>query len=459
MLVARGTPNAVILAMAEHLTWPGYPVQQTRDELIRMIEGARRKGYSDDVDDVMDVQSQDAAVTPFPASPLELPDPAQIPPRRWVYGRMLVAQYISLISAPGGVGKTACFTGIGIAIAANKDVLRDHVYCGGAKVLICGLEDPRDELDRRVAAAMLHHQMPADKLRDRLISVDGRKDRLTIARLDKDGVTITYPDKDRLIARIQADEVGVVIVDPFVNSHALQNSNDQINAAVRAWAEVADETDSAVLLIHHTRKGAVAGDPDASRGASALNAAARVHLTLVAMSDEAEMFGIAETDRRRYIRLDNAKANLAPADNARWFRLVDIPLGNAAPEYPEGDNVQAIEHWEPPGAFGGTDMQTLARVLERLAAGPGAGEQYAYRSSSRDRWAGHVIIAETGKSEADAKRILKAWKASGLIKIELYHSPSRRADILGIQINNDLLIQMKHGIEVRRLWKPCRKRT
>ena len=448
MMVSRGFPDWSILTMAEHLTWPNYSVQQTRGELLKMIEGARRKGFDPGVaDDVMDVAAKDETAEPFPASPLELPEPATIPPRQWIYGRLLVARYVSLISAPSGVGKTALAIGIGISIAANKSILGDRVYCGGGKVLICGLEDPRDELDRRVAAAMLHHQITAEQLRGRLFSVDGRKDRLTIARLHKDGASVVYPDKERIIARVRADAIRVIIVDPFVNSHALpENSNDLINAAVRAWAEVADETDCAVLLIHHTRKGAVAGDPDASRGASALNAAARVHATLVAMSpDEAQMFGISEAQRRRHIRLDSAKANLAPPGDAQWFRLADVPLRNATPDYPDGDSVQAIEHWEPPAAFAGADMPALVRILDRLNAGPGEGEQYAYRSNSRDRWAGNVITAETGKNEADAKRILKAWKASGLITTEPYDSPDRREEIPGLQVNEVLLVQMKQA--------------
>ena len=90
-------------------------------------------------------------------------------------------------------------------------------------------------------------------------------------------------------------------------------------------------------------------------------------------------------------------------------------------------------------------MPALVRTLDRLNAGPGEGEQYAYRSNSRDRWAGNVIMAETSKSEADAKRILKAWKASGLITTEPYVSPDRREEIPGLQVNEVLLAQMKQA--------------
>ena len=48
MLVARGTPTTVILAMAENLTRPGYRIEDTRRDLSQMIDGARRKGFAPD---------------------------------------------------------------------------------------------------------------------------------------------------------------------------------------------------------------------------------------------------------------------------------------------------------------------------------------------------------------------------------------------------------------------------
>jgi hypothetical protein len=45
MLVAKGVPNFVIEAMAEHVTLPGYTVEQTRIELQDMVSRAQRKGF------------------------------------------------------------------------------------------------------------------------------------------------------------------------------------------------------------------------------------------------------------------------------------------------------------------------------------------------------------------------------------------------------------------------------
>ena len=44
-LVTKNVDDQIILLMAEALTLPGYTVDQTKAEMQRMIDGARRKGY------------------------------------------------------------------------------------------------------------------------------------------------------------------------------------------------------------------------------------------------------------------------------------------------------------------------------------------------------------------------------------------------------------------------------
>jgi hypothetical protein len=62
----------------------------------------------------------------------------------------------------------------------------------------------------------------------------------------------------------------------------------------------------------------------------------------------ARELGIEEGDRWRYVRVDSAKVNIAPAAaTAKWFRLVGVPLGNASIVYPSGDEVQTVEPWTP----------------------------------------------------------------------------------------------------------------
>ena len=115
MLVARGTPSSVILAMAEHLTWPSYTVKETREDLVKMIEGAWRKGFgepdadgdNDVVDDVMNVPPKAAAPSPDLGIWNAGLDDYGFPPRGWLLGTIFCGRFLSSLIADGGVGKTA----------------------------------------------------------------------------------------------------------------------------------------------------------------------------------------------------------------------------------------------------------------------------------------------------------------------------------------------------------------
>ena len=56
------------------------------------------------------------------------------------------------------------------------------------------------------------------------------------------------------------------------------------------------------------------------------------------------------TPRSEYVRCDDGKVNYAPRGEPVWFHLVNVPLDNTDVDaiYPEGDQVQTIERWDPP---------------------------------------------------------------------------------------------------------------
>ena len=372
----------------------------------------------------------------FPAKAASLRPGHLIPPREWLYGTQLVRRYISVMVAPGGVGKTTLSLGMALSLAHGRGLLGEWVH-QRVNALCCFLEDPEDEFDRRVAAGMIHHRLDDAELRGRVHLFNGRERRLTIAALDVDGVTVTYPDKEAVIAYIQENEIGAVFVDPFVNSHELdENSNPHINAAARAWAEIANTTGCAVMLVHHTRKGAVAGDMESGRGAAALRDAARVGLTLTAMSpEEAAESGIEEERRRLHVRLDDGKGNMAPAaGDAVWYRLVSVALGNGTPQYPKGDFVQAIERWQKPSAFKDLSAADLNEALDAIAAGPGQGQRYSLSNAGRGggtRWAGRVLMERHGRNADQAKAMLDTWERNGLLVPDTYRDPVTRKEGTG----------------------------
>lgn len=378
---------------------------------------------------------------PLSIRPASLRPGSAIEPRQWLYGAIAIRRYVAAVIAPGGIGKTALGTAIGLAVATGQPIIGDPVH-DATNVLFSNLEDPEDEFDRRLAAAMLRHRIDARDVAGRIFVIHGRERRLTIAALDPDGASVCYPDKDALIRAITEEGIGLVIVDPFVNSHEVdENSNPHINAAVRAWAEIADATGCAVILIHHTRKGAIAGDADSGRGANALIGACRAVYSLTAMSaEEAGEHGIPEEERRQYVRLDGAKANLSRATGkTRWYKLDSIALGNGTPDYPKGDHVQALTAWQPPSVWQQLSEEDIGAALRRIAAGPGQGQRWTLsRRHPATRWAGRVLVDDFGLTEAQAATVLAAWESNNLIREVEYHDPIIRKLRSGVEVRNAL---------------------
>lgn len=384
---------------------------------------------------------------PFLATPLLASELENIPPRALIYGHFLFRKFISAIGAPGGAGKTAYAFGVALAIATGNPILGEPVHEMG-NVWIYNLEDPRTELLRRFKAALLGHDVHFETIQDRIFLDSGRDRPLIIASALRDGSVIAWPQVDSLIAELRARDVRVLIVDPFVRSHRVEeNVNDQVDFVAAQWAMVADAADCSILLVHHFRKGGLSGDAAAFRGASALIDASRAAVTLATMSPEdAGKLGVTEKNRWRYIRLDNAKLNLAPPpENAIWLELTGIDLDNAQ-DGRKSDNVQTVRPWAAPSPWEGFSMADALRVLELIDAGPSPGEFYALGRQARNRWAGTVIVLQTGKTPEQAVSILKEWRDNGLLEEGQYASPQLKARMTGcVRLNQAKFDDMKRG--------------
>jgi RecA-family ATPase len=331
-------------------------------------------------------------------------DPTEIPPREWVLGTTLLRGYASILGSMGGVGKTAYAIALALAfITGRRDMIDQHVFQSG-KAWFLTLEDDREELQRRIAAAMIAHDIAADQVGGRLFINTASERPLLLARAEIDGTFIVCEDVERLVDGIKAQAIGLTIIDPLVKSHAvIENSNEHMDRLIGTANDIARATRSSVLLATHFRKGGGDnGTRDAIRGGSALIDGARIVRTLMPMTEkEAEALKIAPDEAFRYVRVHDAKANLAPKGRAAWFELVSIPLGNREvnPTYPAGDNVQAAKVWKPPNAFDSVDRSAMKRIFARLRGEPEPGWFYSPESRAKF-WAGTVIIEEADKSRS-----------------------------------------------------------
>jgi hypothetical protein len=150
---------------------------------------------------------------------------------------------------------------------------------------------------------------------------------------------------------------------------------------------------------------------------------------------EAQTFGIPDRERRFLIRYDGAKENITPPTEAKWFRLVGVPLGNGTETYPSGDNVQTVEVWVPPDAWIGMNVRACNEVLDAIDAGLDDGNRYT-DDPKGERAAWRVIVKKVpDKTEADAKRIVRTWVTNGVLTKLKYTNPATRQPVTGLEVN------------------------
>lgn len=378
------------------------------------------------------------ALSAVPLAPVAAMPPASIPPREWLYGRTVLAGYPTAVVAPGGAGKSAYAMTMALSMALGRSLLPGEAPHRALHVLYFNAEDDMREQSRRYAATIDLHNAQHSSLGGRLFLASGRDLPLKLARMGKDGPEEVPGMVDWLIDQLKAHKIDVLFLDPLGALHSLpENSNEAVNFLAGIIRRIAQEAGVAIVILHHTSKAAAmdmdAAGAGAARGASALVDAMRIVIQMRPMNgQEAAKLGIPEIDRRRYIRIDNGKANFAPLEEARWVRMVPVNLNNGTPDYPHGDSVGAIEGWTLPAAAGGT-VTDLAAVQAAISA--------AQNPPRKDRrspeWVGWIVARalglDTGTPAQSAKSrtatqagnlarigfMLDGWLASGaLVEIE-----------------------------------------
>jgi hypothetical protein len=360
------------------------------------------------------------------AQPYVWSDPKIIPPRQWLHAGHYIRGFVSATIAPGGLGKSSKQLIEAIGMVIGRDLLRGTTAKKKLKVWYWNLEDPRDEINRRIAAILLHYKIHPDEIEGRLFINSGRNDPLVIAEKQRDNITICLPVVEALKAEILRLGIDVVIIDPFVSCHRLpENDNGAIDAVVKIWAAIAEETNCSIELAHHVRKpsNSSAGaefDVNDARGAGSLIAGARSVRVLNVMSkEEAEAARIPEKGRRAYFRICSAdgKANMRPAsDQTDWHKFVSVCLGNETADDP-ADDIGVVIAWKCPGLFDDMAVSDLFTIQKEIAAGE-------WREDFRSpEWAGNAvarILKLDIKKPADRKRIqsmLAVWIEKNAIKI------------------------------------------
>jgi len=371
-------------------------------------------------------------------------DAASIPPRQWLYGTHYCREYVSTTFATGGVGKSSLKIVEAMAMASGQPLLGVEVRRPLRVWYWCG-EDPREEIERRAAAAMMRHGLTAEDLGGRLFFDSGRDAgaQIVMGVQQMGAAKIVDPCRLGLAAAIREREIDVLIVDPFVSAHKVtENDNNAIDAVGKAFAWVTTAAGCAIELVHHTRKtnGAEATVSD-GRGAQALHDLSRsVHVLNKMSAREAVRAGIREDVRWRYVRIDDGKASMAPPHAATWFQLDTMGLDNARGDYDE-DRVGVACPWEWPEveAVALTPAQQI-EVQERVRRAGPAGCRENPRANA---WVGRIVADVMGVDVGDeAARVAVSDVTAQLLRTRILVVVERRVDgreVRCVEVGDDVV--------------------
>lgn len=361
-------------------------------------------------------EPQDEPETAAWPSPYDMFDAAALAPRQWLYGRHYLRRFVSVLASAGGIGKTSLQIVEALAMVTGRPLLGEDVH-EPCPVWIINLEDPIDEMQRRILAAMQHYGIHPDEVRGRLFVDAGRDFRLKFASQTKHGIIPNAALVEHMAKRIPERGIGAVFIDPFVGAHEVnENDNMAVNAVVDLIRALADGTGAAFGLVHHIRKGnGEDASIDSVRGAGSLIGAARAARVINKVSEEdAVKLCVPPEEARGIFRVDDGKANLAPpADVATYRRMIGVKI-------PNGEWVGVAVPFAMPDAFDGVTVRDLIDVQKAVSNRCEDGNPPRFSDKAGEDWIGvlvaSVLSLDIEEDRAKVRKLVASWIKSGALR-------------------------------------------
>jgi RecA-family ATPase len=283
-------------------------------------------------------------------------------------------------------------------MAIGRKLLNDAVAEGRQlRVVLINLEDDRNTMDKRIAAATRHYRLTKEDAGDRLIVKARGEIKIKIARQLRSGDVERNELMIRALTNLMIEKrADVLSIDSFIRTHGVnENDNSAIEEVVECFEEIAIAANCAVHLWHHTRKENGQGATvDSSRGArSFIDACRSVRVIERMPKEEARKLDLEHG--AYYFRSFSGKLNFAPpAEQSDWFKIESVNIENA---FPFGDDVGVVTPWQHPGARE-ADLTADVVALVREAVGL---EPRWRESPKADMWVGKAVAPILGLSPED----------------------------------------------------------
>lgn len=210
----------------------------------------------------IDVQTPDLPATPESPWPVvrasEIPSEAGGQP--WLIERLWSAQAVGFVAGPPKSYKTWTVLEMAVAVASGTPCLGAFPVHRSGPVLLYAAEDSMPALRLRLQALAANHQLPFDQLDIGIIQVDA-------LRLDRPA------DRDKLTATVAVHRPALLILDPLVRLHGLdENQAGPMADLLSHIRSLQRATGTAIAIVHHATKNSAHSASQSLRGSSDLYA-------------------------------------------------------------------------------------------------------------------------------------------------------------------------------------------
>lgn len=283
-------------------------------------------------------------------SPLDWNTLASITPpaRDWIIDHWIPRNEVTLLSGPGGIGKTGVAQALGSCVAIQREYL-DWVP-SSRKVLLWAGEDDPDELHRRQAAIAAQLDVGLADFAGRLFLESYHRTQIDLAAVVQHRLVAT-PMLRELREQIGDYGAELVILDNIARLFGgNENDRHQVSAFITMLNNAAAPTSAGIILLGHPAKAA----GSEFSGSTAWEGAVRTRLYLGAKLPDEQDNGETADDTIRY--LCRRKANYSTKD---WRRI----------KYTNGVMVPEVVDHKPMAAIGGDYAKdTVLAAVRKLAS-------------------------------------------------------------------------------------------
>lgn len=160
----------------------------------------------------------------------------------WLIDQLWTDQAVGVVGGSPKSGKTWLALEMAVSVASGTPCLGTFSVRAPAPVLLYAAEDSAAAVRDRLETLARVHALDFEQLDVRVITAD-------TLRLDRPD------DQERLAATVAAHRPALLVLDPLVRVHAIdENVAGQVAALLAYLRSVQRKTGTAIVLVHHVRK-------------------------------------------------------------------------------------------------------------------------------------------------------------------------------------------------------------